>query len=280
MGSSSFFDLTPSLTPEGYAVSLLHDLKINSFPVRLHDVITALKIFYREDDMGQSGSYDGFLAKIPGKTGILINKNIEYEPRKRFTIAHEIGHLTIKGHIKKTYKCTPLEIERYHSKSKEEYEANRFASEFLLPSVEVKKKLKMNEASMSLIKKISEEFGTSLSATALKVVKLAENDSCMVLLSENGTIAWSCSSPGISKSYNARTGRLSADTYAHDYFKGLSVPDGPQRVGPAGWLVGNIRGLYEVIEESIYFNRLGTVLTLITIPQRNCEEGFDEEELM
>lgn len=59
---------------------------------------------------------------------IFINESIPND-RKRFTIAHELGHLVL--HIR-----TTQELDR-----NEEIEANQFASEFLMPEIEIKNTL-------------------------------------------------------------------------------------------------------------------------------------------
>ena len=66
---------------------------------------------------------------------IIINKNFPND-RKRFTIAHELGHVLL--HNENNYS---IPLHRDNEKQKEK-EANEFASEFLMPEEEIRRSLK------------------------------------------------------------------------------------------------------------------------------------------
>ena len=81
------------------AVELLDEFGIDDIQdVDIRDIVYAKDIIYREAPLE---NYDGRI--VYGKRGkalITVNSQLTYEPRKRFTIAHELGHY-ILGHNRK-----------------------------------------------------------------------------------------------------------------------------------------------------------------------------------
>ena len=84
---------------------------------------------------------------------VLFNENIRSLPRRRFTLAHEIGHIYL-GHL-----C---------DNEPEEALANFFASELLMPRVLVAALPHMPEAS-----ELAHVFGVSLAAARMRLRSLA-----------------------------------------------------------------------------------------------------------
>jgi hypothetical protein len=62
--------------------------------------------------------------------------------------------------------------------------------------------------------------------------------------------------------------------YAYDYFVDGHLADGPQKALAYAWCQVTSPDLY-VIEESVAFNRLGLVLTLLHIPVDENEDEVD-----
>lgn len=75
-----------------------------------------------------------------GQTYIVINRAIDNEGRKHFTIAHELGHYFLSHQLKQnTFYCSKNEIvEEGLWKDPIEQEANYFASCLLMPEEKVK----------------------------------------------------------------------------------------------------------------------------------------------
>lgn len=133
-------DVTDKMTPENIAYRVRDYLGIPSGPVEnmvsileKHGVIV---IFYDVD-------YDKFdgVTKFTNKSQpvIWVNENMPND-RKRFTLAHEMGHLVM--HLRNQ----DLDLDD----NEMEKQANRFAAEFMLPFIECKKdffNLKFNDLS-------------------------------------------------------------------------------------------------------------------------------------
>ncbi len=109
------------------ARKLLKDVGIKEIPVSLWKVIEYLKVRHDFEVLRLSlGNVDGILVTIDGQPTIGFNGDVSWV-RKRFTIAHEIGHYLL-GHT-----CTDPDID-----SDPEREAHQFAAELLMPLVFLK----------------------------------------------------------------------------------------------------------------------------------------------
>lgn len=130
-------------SPEESARIVRHNLGMGYGPLNLAEVCSKLNLEIIEDNLGPSGKAAGVLVRS-GKRGIiLVNKNIYYERRKRFTICHEIGHFCIPSHTENQYECILSDIETFHSNKAHETEANQFSSELLLPAVKAEEILRL-----------------------------------------------------------------------------------------------------------------------------------------
>ena len=116
---------------------LLEKLKITGKP-DLDAVCRELGLRVREvTSMG----FDGTLvrSKSVQKGVIGVRESIRENSRKRFTVAHEIGHFVIPYHRPLKNVCGERIIDSYRSTlDKAELEANQFAAEFLLPAPAVR----------------------------------------------------------------------------------------------------------------------------------------------
>ena len=124
-------DLTDGYTPRTVAQHLRQILGLKYHPIK--DIITILEnngIIVIEDNSDVE-EFDGVsFITDEGNYIIIINKNFSND-RKRFTLAHELGHLIMHN----TMDCLIDE------KRDIEKEANQFASEFLMPEDEIKRSL-------------------------------------------------------------------------------------------------------------------------------------------
>lgn len=84
-----------------------------------------------------SSGFDGALVCSAGsqKGIIAVRRSIQEAARKRFTVAHEIGHFAIPYHRRLGSVCGSGAVERFgEGTALYELEANEFAAELLLPS--------------------------------------------------------------------------------------------------------------------------------------------------
>lgn len=265
-----------SLSPMAYARELRWELGLGTGRIEPKAVCARLGIRYVEKDLGASGWEAGALLRgKSGRLAVVANSSIRYESRRRFTAAHELGHARITAHHRAEYWCVADDIESYRAIRQVEKEANEFAAELLLPEVVVTEKLGRRAPAMDLVRDLAREYGTSLTATACKIVSLAP-DPCAVSLSNPEGVLWIVASCVMRSRYTLMMARrpLSPDSVAADAFSGISVPEVPQRVSPRAWLTGwRDEKLDYLQEEAIVFSDLGLVLSFVTVP-----EDTDPEE--
>jgi len=126
---------------------------------------------------------------------IEINKDIQYEPRQRFTLAHEIGHLVMHPGID-VHNDTEASTSWFNSKESQsktgivEYEANQFASELLIPSEIFYLKQKGEKFSPDLLRSLAVFFNASITATAFKYFELGDHPICLVHCYNNIVKYW------------------------------------------------------------------------------------------
>lgn len=250
------------MEPSFYAKEIRHQLGLNG-PIDVYEVCNQLKV----DIFEESLDIDGALLRKNGKARIIINSDIKYVSRKSFTVAHEIGHLSIPNHKDQNFYCTPLDIISFHSDRKMEVEANQFAAELLLPTIELQKELYMHP-NFLFFNKIAEKYGASLTATIIKIIQLTD-ERIAIILSKDGTILWSSKSKSFP--YKIKNGALDVNTFAYDFFKSQSLQEQAETVMASSWCLNVGKDIF-ITEESIVFDRLGIVLTLLS-------SNIGEEEL-
>ncbi|MCI1999592.1 MAG: ImmA/IrrE family metallo-endopeptidase [Clostridia bacterium] len=74
---------------------------------------------------------DGFIAKVDNQKEIFINDKINNRNRRRFTLAHELGHGLLEHNIGKIhYRNSEID----NQSNIQEFEANIFARDILMPT--------------------------------------------------------------------------------------------------------------------------------------------------
>lgn len=137
-----------------------------SVPVDLDTILQKrhIEISYEENQVGIDGLCQ--LQKIPPK--IILNSEINFEPRQRFTLAHEIGHICIPWHtgVDLCSLDDPyVKIQEQRMVNTQELEANTFASELLMPTEWLKQTFELDTDDLSdLVRQISKAAKTSFMA--------------------------------------------------------------------------------------------------------------------
>src|SRR5690606_4462795 len=113
------------------------------------------------------------------KTIIKVNSKIQFQERKRFVAAHEIGHLIMHRNMQlpeDTFSNFNIisGMEHILKNGKQELEANEFASELLMPEKLFLKEAVGKKFSPFLIKQLSERFKTSLTATIFRYLQFKQ----------------------------------------------------------------------------------------------------------
>lgn len=143
---------------------------------------------------------EGALVTTPSRYAgsILVNKR-SGKARRRFTIGHELGHYLNPAHQETSaqgFWCSKNDINSLRGQAKrqltgfekQEVEANRFASELLMPSRQIKRSLEAF-ACLEEVVKLARIYGVSKEAMARKYVEL-RSEPIAIIFSKDGRLRY------------------------------------------------------------------------------------------
>jgi len=224
--------------------------------IRVRDIAFALGATVIEQRISRAAAS---IVRVGNHATIRISPTDSPE-RKRFSIAHELGHL-VMNHIESIQRvCSDEDMMNWYQSS-QETQANFFASELILPIKLVERRCDVAEANFIPIRQIAKDFRASLTATAIKFVRLCP-EKCAVVFSSKGKVHWFYKSPDWWP-YIARDKKLDKRTIAFDFFQGEPIPDEPIDIEADAWI--DSRGIDEVVEHSIGSRTYGFVLSMLWI---------------
>lgn len=229
-----------------------------------------------------STGFDGALVcSIGSQKGIIaIRRSIRELPRKRFTVAHEIGHFVIPYHRRIGNVCESRAVERFGNGLRQsEIEANEFAAELLMPSRVVRSRLSLKEPRLSEIGQVAHEFETSLTATTYRYLDLTDF-ACAMVWSEINRAVWYHASESFPFRLPCAELPTSA-SIAGQLFARRSVGSGSHAIAPILWLRSRDAECVQImIEDSVHMPSYGAVLSLLWIAKmddtRNRRSAEDE----
>lgn len=207
---------------------------------------------------------DGRIVREGDSAIITVNSTITYEGQKRFVIAHELGHYFLHPRTRQLESVSREQTNNWSDRQEvEEYEANLFAAELLMPSSMFSSRIKGKEPSFELIEALQREFRTTLTATAVQFV-LNTKEECVLVSSAERRRVWYICSKGFSF-------QMLEDTYIHGCSCAAEV--GPvkksarsSQVEAGYWLRGFEHDHKAAItEDARYFPMLNRSLSLIWI---------------
>ncbi|RKH68488.1 ImmA/IrrE family metallo-endopeptidase [Corallococcus aberystwythensis] len=213
----------------------------------------------------------GRTTRVAGSAIISVSSSVDYEPRRRFIIAHEFGHYEIHGASHNQIELCDSKQVSDESQLREIYapsterEANAFASEFLMPRAVWEKRCTVRKPSLEIIKSLQNEFDVSFIAAGIRFAKLTP-ERCAVVLSQDGKVSWAASGKDFGY-YIQRGSRLSKYTIASDYFSGRRPSDVAEPVPATAWLDKfRLSSDYDLIEHCQVIPALRATLSLLWIP--------------
>lgn len=201
---------------------------------------------------------DAYLECDCGKSYIFLKKSLD-DNRKKFTIAHELGHFYIPWHSELMFGCDINEIDFKNDYAPREKEANMFAAELLMPSEEFKK----NFSSIISYKGISElanRFGVSFQAALNRSIEFAKED-CIVICSSHRQIRWFKATEDFP--YYLKKGKVSELSGADELFDMKLFKT--KLVKEPGYVWFCNADDIEIEEESIFFPKYDEVISVIHI---------------
>ncbi len=245
--------------------------------VDLFDLAQKLELEIVELDLK---SFDGALLR--SRTGfsgrILVRSGIRGVGRRRFTIAHEIGHYIL--HANQQNSCSPRVIEGWkEGQPLPEQEADTFASELLLPTTDVTQHVNRRWPSMQVVNDIADHYGASMMAAGRKFCDVATQP-CALVWSSQRVIRWFHPSRTFVNVIKAGDS-LGLDSLALAAHEGRTLADQMDEVPAEAWIRSSwLKDDAVVSEQSIYMPSYDGCLSLLWIRRAIEEKPTAEDELL
>lgn len=150
--------------------------------IPIEEIILGRGAYYEERPLE---SKEGEIVSFGEKSIITINSSIQYETKKRFATAHELGHYELHKNLTPIISDTEYDLVNWYQAGPQETEANEFAAEFLMPSELFYAECEEYFFDPSLITHLAELFEVSKTAAVLRFVKRGNHPVCVIYCKDN-----------------------------------------------------------------------------------------------
>lgn len=233
---------TINSNPRDLAVSILEGFGIDSpNKIEIEDIVYALDIPIQFKPLTKS---EGRIIHGKNKSIITIKDNIGFETRRRFTIAHELGHYLMHKNNSIQHLDNISSLSWFNNRSNpgiflQEFEANTFASELLLPTKTFQEAINSKPFSPELVRNISDEFNVSRSSVIHRFTDTGKHPICVFYTQNNKVHYWRKSERFNYRIKDITRLRPPGDSVAAEYFIDgtiYSVDDSKQEIYKGTWL--------------------------------------------
>ncbi|MEM7245998.1 MAG: ImmA/IrrE family metallo-endopeptidase [Acidobacteriota bacterium] len=219
----------------------------------------------------------GALARLVrrGDRGIIRVREGLTSPRRRFCIAHELGHFLLHGGTSQLASCTLEMIDDYRA-SREELEANAFAAELLLPRAAFQERCGAGAPTADRVRTLADEFGVSLTATLWRTAELGPTPGAIVGARE-GRLSWFKRSDDFLFRLRDVGSRVGREALAHAACRGEREGIHHARVPARSWLDDRrVEESWTLGEICVPMLSVGSSLSLIWLTPDAGVDDWDE----
>ncbi len=215
--------------------------------------------------------------------GIFVNPKARAE-RKRFTVAHELGHFILHRKVQSTFNCDKESVySGIDTLKKIEREADDFASNLLMPGNMLRDRIEGKCIDFHLLGDLAKEFGVSLEAMCIRLVKYTDKRAVLVYW-DHGFLKYQWPSGGARRTrvrlrqtgdpQEPLAGTLAVDEEIKQEWDGVEMPAGVWCTSEANDI--RLRELKHTYADG---NRVLSLLMLEAAPPRAyVRSGWEEEE--
>lgn len=166
---------------------------------------------------------------------ITVDNKIDYEPKKRFVIGHELGHFRMHRNLNPGFIDNERTLNEWYATGVHELEANCFSSELLMPEKIIAPLFRGRKFNLNLIYDVLDEFSTSITATLLRYRDLGDYPMALILI-KNGIVEWSQFTTDFPLTFIPKGSKVSPLTVVGDYFyKGNELEENPEKIPVVEW---------------------------------------------
>jgi len=272
------------------AEAFLRDEGITSLPVDPMKIAASRDIEVKPMPES-SGGVSGMLLRHGDEFGILYAMHVKSEGFQNFSVAHELGHYLLDGHLDHILPADGAHTSHagFISDDAYELEADQFAAGLLMPGTLFRGALGQQDAGLEVVESLAGLCRTSLTATAIRYAELT-TDAVAVVISTRGVVDFSFMSETIKslpqliwlrKGTPVPRGTVTAQLNA-DAARVAAGDRVEAEIDIMDWL-GGTRST-TAIEQCVGLGNYGKTLTVLTCPlveDETYREGDpdDEEEM-
>lgn len=233
-----------------------------------------------------SGGVSGMLCKAGDKLGILYATHIDSEGFQRFSVAHELGHYFLPGHVDHLFDEGKTEHQSrsgFISGDPFELEADHFAASLLMPRRLFSAAMFKAGEGLPAVESLSIRSRTSLTATAIRYAELTER-AIAVVVSTAGRVDYCVMSEPFKEIRGLEWLRKGAPvpvgTPTYAFGKDQAHVTRAERIQECSrlsdWFGG--RRHMEVNEDVVGLGRYAKILTILYADQLDEIEEYDESD--
>ena len=226
--------------------------------------------------------YTACLLRVPGIPG----GGIWLAPgqdagRRRFSLAHELGHFHIPAHASRQVvgPCADADLRARSTDVRIlEWEANEFAAELLMPRRLFSKDVSRIDFSISQAQRLAGPamYDVSLTAAAWRMVQTSR-EPCAVVVATAGRVEWIARSSSFRLPLTERHQPLHPDTLAAGTFRGEGSILHPRKVPVGVWLEEAVSFRGELLESTFGVSQYDQVLSLLWLAGSEDSATSDED---
>lgn len=266
---------------EAEAGHLLRRLGLEALPIDPFDIARRLEIELRPLPSNAGGA-SSMLLRAGGQFGICYPTHVQSDGFVRFSVAHEIGHYCLPGHVDAVLGAGRHQSRAgFRSTDRYEREADHFAAALLMPAKLFRHIMATAGDGLGAIETLAAASRTSLEAAALRFAELAD-DPIAVVRSKGAHIEYCTMSSPLRDFLNIdwiRPGtRLPSNTVTAAFNADRANVDGGGRDEGTSCLQDWFNGPYrqEIVEEVVGLGAYGKTLTVLT--GMESPDWFEDED--
>lgn len=270
-------------SPEGLVTLILKAEPNLPTPVPIERICRELDISEIQP-LSTVGFEGGLITDAERSEGVILVRNA-HRFRRRYTIAHELGHFLIITHILDApgrFLCsredlqllTPKENDR---RSRMEVEANRFASLILMPPPALRERMAKRPPDLAHLVSLAGEFHVSKQAMCRAYVERHE-DLVAVIGTQHGRVLWSYRNRFRFPFIQAGHGdAVPKGSLFHRRKHQMHVPSEFAECVPDNWIDIRRGGTAPGLTEQVYLQKDGYALILLHLIPSEDDEGDDDD---
>lgn len=219
------------------------------------------------------------LLRTAGVSGIILPTG-QTGGRRRFSIAHELGHFHIPSHADVRGSCQDSDLFASEgSAAIKEWEANDFASELLMPQRLFTADAAERNVSIRTVIELADErmYDVSLMAGARRLVQTTRQPAALVV-SANGRVSWTEKSDNFRFWLPGSGDRLHHDTMAAAAYRRVETSEEPRPVPIEAWVDSARRTRGELLESVYRIDSQEQIVSLLWHVEDDDGEDQDDDD--